>query len=67
MLRFPGADSQEADEIMRELVPSAEIDSLEKWGNRLHTEEGGHELAGKVISFVERVTAAPAGDEASSR
>ena len=57
MLRFPGADSEEADEIVRELVPNAEMDSLEKWGNRLHVEEGGHELASKVITFVERVVA----------
>ena len=57
MLRFPGADSEETDEIMRQLVPQAEIDSLEKWGNRIHVEEGGRELGGKVVAFVERVMA----------
>jgi hypothetical protein len=67
MLRFPGADSEEADEMIKQLVPNAEIDSLEKWGNRIHVEEGGHELAGKVVAFVERVIAARSAHQAVSR
>ncbi|HET9200831.1 MAG TPA: hypothetical protein VFO84_07645 [Dehalococcoidia bacterium] len=58
MLSFPGADSEEADEIFKQLVPKAEIDSLEKWGSQLQLEDGGSELAGKVAGFVERVIAA---------
>jgi hypothetical protein len=66
MLRFPGADSDEADEIIRQLVPNAEIDSLEVWGNRIHVREGGHELGGKVVAFAERVMAADSREAAAS-
>jgi hypothetical protein len=66
MLRFPGADSEDGDEIMRQLVPQAESDSLEKWGNRLHVEEGGRELGGRVVAFVERVMASDSREAAAS-
>jgi hypothetical protein len=45
-------------EIFRSYVPNARVDELHEWGLHLHEEAGGHELADKVIPFIEEVIAA---------
>ena len=52
----PGRD--EVFSYFRSLVPDSRLDSLEHFGLRLHEEAGGHELADKVIPFIQEVIAA---------
>jgi hypothetical protein len=44
-------------EIFRRFIPLARHDELHEWGIHLHKEEGGHELANKVIPFIQEVIA----------
>ncbi|HEX5915825.1 MAG TPA: hypothetical protein VFY54_22200 [Rubrobacter sp.] len=44
-------------EIFRSYVPNARVDELHEWGLHLHEEAGGHELADKVIPFIQNVIA----------
>jgi hypothetical protein len=55
----PGRD--EVFDYFRSLVPNTKLDQLQHFGPRLHEEAGGHELAGKVIPFIEAVIAARDG------
>jgi hypothetical protein len=44
--------------LFRSFVPEARHGSLTEWGLRIHEEDGGHELADKVIPFIQGVIAA---------
>jgi hypothetical protein len=55
-VRTPGAD--EVFAYFRSVVPGARHDELHEWGFHLQEETGGHELADKVIAFIEEVIAA---------
>jgi hypothetical protein len=41
-------------------VPGAVRDEVSEWGIHVHEEAGGHELADKVVPFIEGVIAARA-------
>jgi hypothetical protein len=44
-------------DLFREYAPAGRYEELKKWGPHSHLEAAGYELAGKVISFIEEVTA----------
>jgi hypothetical protein len=54
-LAIPGAE--EMADLFRRFVPNTEVHSLSVWGLQQHREEGGIELAEKVIAFIQRVIA----------
>jgi class 3 adenylate cyclase len=68
-MAISGADEQA--EIYRRFVPGARVEQLHSWPLRLHEEEGGRELAAKVLSFIREVTAGRAaaarGEEGRTR
>jgi hypothetical protein len=51
------AGAEESAEIYRTLVPGTRTDRLESWPLKLHEEESGKELAGKVVPFLKEVIA----------
>jgi hypothetical protein len=51
----PGRD--EVFDYFRRHVPNTKLDQLHEWGFHLHEEKGGHELANKVIPFIQEVIA----------
>jgi hypothetical protein len=54
-MALPIAGHEESIEIYRTLVPGTSTDRLESWPLRLHEEESGKELAGKVVPFLRDV------------
>jgi hypothetical protein len=48
---------EERFEVFRRYAPGARHKELKEWGARLHEEAGGHELADKVIPFIQEVIA----------
>ena len=59
-LEIAGAD--ESAQIFKMFVPGARVDRLECWPLKLHEDEGGRELAGKIVPFIEEVIARRSGD-----
>jgi hypothetical protein len=53
---FPGG--QVEYEIYQEMVPGIRRDELTIWPGQIHLVDGGHELADKVIPFIQEVIAA---------
>ena len=45
-------------ELFKHYAPAARRDTLKGWGTRVHEEDGGRELANKVIPFIQEVIAA---------
>jgi hypothetical protein len=45
-------------EVFHRYAPAARHERLKEWGLRIHEEAGGHELADKVIPFIQQVIAA---------
>jgi hypothetical protein len=61
-LTVPGAD--EALDVYRLFAPRAVSDEVFEFPLHMHEEEGGHEVASKVIPFIKRVIAeGPSADD----
>jgi class 3 adenylate cyclase len=56
-LPTPTPGMEERFAFFRSYIPDARHDELHEWGLHMHQEEGGHELANKVISFIEEAIA----------
>ena len=54
-MALPIAGAEDSIEIYRTLVPGTRTDRLESWPLKLHEEESGKELAGKVVPFLREV------------
>jgi hypothetical protein len=51
------AGSEKLFDVYQSFAPNAVRDEVSEWGIHVHEEAGGHELAGKVIPFIEEVIA----------
>jgi hypothetical protein len=58
IVRVSSLDARVFFELFQSYVPLARYDECQVWGTSLHEEAGGHELADKVIPFIEEVIAA---------
>lgn len=56
-IAFPVPGADRLLDVFRDHVPGAASDVLHEWPMRLHEEAAGHELADKVIPFIEGVIA----------
>jgi hypothetical protein len=54
-LPAPVPMSDAAFAVLSRIAPNARHDTLNVWGTRVHEGDGGDELAGKVIAFIDRV------------
>jgi phosphotransferase system HPr-like phosphotransfer protein len=55
LVPVPGSDR--LDQVFKRMAPAAEMGELELWPSQVYEEAGGHELADKVIPFIQKVIA----------